>query len=184
MSGNPTRTRRFLIVGSILFAFVSGGALGAIGASAAAVRSVQSGLLAARGLFAYDQRERLALAWNAGDLNEALAYARCADEVEFSEGAGWFDPRAIRWSVWHGSPYQAILAASDAARAKTDEGLAQARIAVVLERLGRTEDAQERLAQAVKIGGRDVAWWRKAGLTMVGKTLPEGFAHPDRSARH
>jgi hypothetical protein len=65
----------------------------------------------------------------------------------------------------------------------TDEGIAHAKIAVVLERLGRTTDAQDRLALAAKVGGREPPWWREVGLKTVAVTLPQGFLHPDGTVR-
>ena len=52
-------------------------------------------------------------------------------------------------------------------------------MAVVLERLGRADEAKERLARATKVGGREPAWWRELGLKIVGISLPQGFRHPD-----
>lgn len=58
-----------------------------------------------------------------------------------------------------------------------------AKIAVVLERLGRPDEASRRLALATKVGGQDAAWWRGLGLKIVGISLPQGFLHPGGTVR-
>jgi hypothetical protein len=183
MTDQPVRRRRLLLVGVIALVFVTGAVAGALATAAAAHRAAQVGFRAARGLFVSDQTSRMAIAWNAGDMNEALAHARCAYEAEFAEGAGWFDPKAIGWSVWGGSLLDMMVVTPNAPTAQkvrpTLEGEAQARIAVVLERLGRTDDARTRLAKAVAVGGREERWWRELGLKVVGISLPQGFRHPD-----
>jgi hypothetical protein len=183
MTEQPARRSRFFLVGVIVFAFVTGGVAGALITSAAAARAAQVTLRGAQGMFVSDQEARLAKAWNAGDMNEAIAHARCAYEAEFAEGAGWFDSRAIGWSVWGGAFTQMAIvqpnAASFASARPIHEGEAHAKIAVVLERLGRGDEANGRLALATKVGGQDVAWWRGLGLKCVGTSLPQGFLHPD-----
>lgn len=184
MSDQPLRRRRFTFVISVVVAFVAGGAVGVVAAALAGYRSMQVGIQDARGLFAYDQTQRVALAWNAGDMNEALVHARCAYEVEFAEGAKWFEESAQDLRLLAGPVFRLEPHPRPADRdPATEEGLAQARIAVVLERLGRADEAQERLALAAKAGGRNAAFWETAGLRMIGKSAPEGFAHPDGSLR-
>ena len=180
MTDQAARRRRLLIVGSIVLAFLAGCVAGSYATWRAAFGAAHGGLQAARGVFAHDQEERLALAWNAGDMNEALAHARCAYEAEYSEGARWFDVSALGWNPFQGTAFQSAFTEQD--RLKR-EGLVQAKIAVVLERLGRADEARERLAQAARTGGNDLAWWRKAGLATVGQTRTEGFVHPDAPVR-
>lgn len=184
---NPVRTSRLVIVVLVTAAFVSGAVAGGLVASAAASRAAQVALRAARGWFVYDQEQRLARAWNAGDMSEALVHARCAYEAEYAEGGRWFDASAIGFSVWGGALLQAVVVEPNAATAEkvrpSLEGAAHARIAVVLERLGREKDAQDRLEEATKIGGRQPAWWRELGLQTVAVTLPEGFMRPDGTVR-
>jgi hypothetical protein len=176
-----------LVIGSVALAFVAGGAGGALVTSAAASRSAQVGLEAARNLFVYDQAQRLAVAWNAGEMESALVHARCAFEAEHGEGAGWFDTKALGWGVWGGALLQKLVvepnAASMARTRPLDEGIAHAKIAVVLERLGRADEARNWLLRASSVGGREPGWWREAGLKTVGVTLPEGFLRPDGVVR-
>jgi hypothetical protein len=184
MSDPSVRKRRVIFVVSIVVAFAVGGAAGVLATAGAAERTTQRGLEDARGLFAYDQAQRVALAWNAGDMNEALAHARCAYEVEFAEGARWFEASADPWRRRAGPLYRLEPNAAPADRdPATEQGLAQAKIAVVLARLGRADEARERLERAARAGGRDVAFWEKAGLMMVQRSSPDGFLHPDGSLR-
>jgi hypothetical protein len=93
------------------------------------------------------------------------------------------DPLAA-WRIVSGGAltYTMILkpnAANFARSRPIEEGEAHARIAVVLERLGRADEAKDRLALATKVGGRDPAWWRGLGLKIVGISVPQGFLHPD-----
>ena len=181
MNDQSPRKRRLLLVGAL--AFMAGGVAGVLVTSAAASRAAQVSLGAAQGYFVYDQEQRLALAWNAGDMNEALAHARCAYEAKFAQGARWFDTKALGWSVWGGALAQKIIvepnAANFAGSKPIQEGEAHARMAVVLERLGRADEAKHRLVLATKVGGREPAWWRDLGLKIVGISLPQGFLHPD-----
>jgi hypothetical protein len=183
MTDQPVRRRRLLLIGIIVLAFVTGAVAGALVTSAAAHRAAQVGFWTARQLFVDDQESRLAIAWNGGDMNEALAHARCAYEAEFAEGAGWFDPKAIGWSIWGHALLHTIVVTPNAPTEQkvrpTLEGTAHARIAVVLERLGRADEANDRLARATEVGGRRPAWWRELGLQIVGISLPQGFRHPD-----
>jgi hypothetical protein len=183
MTDQPVRRRRLLLVGALALAFVTGAVVGALIVSAAASRAAQVTLGGARGMFVSDQEARLAMAWNAGDMNEALAHARCAYEAKYAEGAGWFDTSAIGWSVWGGALTHAIVVTPNAANFEKarpiEEGEAHAMIAVILERLGRADEANERLARATKVGGQDPAWWRNLGLKLVGISVPQGFLHPD-----
>jgi hypothetical protein len=187
MSDHPVPRRRLAVVALVVAAFVSGAAAGAFVTSAAASRAVQVALRSARGLFVYDQTQRLAVAWNASDMSEALAHARCAYEAEFAEGARWFTTSATGFSVWDGAFIEVAIVNPNAAKAEKvrpmEEGFAHAKIAVVLERLGRAKEAKERLEQAVKTGGREPAWWREVGLQTVAVTLPEGFLRPDGTVR-
>ena len=50
------------------------------------------------------------------------------------------------------------------------EGFAHAKIAVLLERLGRADEARDQLARAVKASGHDVNGWRALGLKTVGRS--------------
>jgi hypothetical protein len=183
MSDQPNRRRRLVFVGSITLAFVTGTAAGILATSAAASRAAQVTLYGARDLFVYDQEARLSKAWNAGDMNEALVHARCAYEAKYAEGSGWFETSAVGWSVWGGALTNTMVLAPNAenfARARpVQEGQAHARIAAVLERLGRADEANDRLARATKVGGHEPAWWRGLGLKVVGISLPQGFLHPD-----
>ncbi len=181
------RSSRLRTTVMVVLAFAVGAAAGVLVTTAAATRAVHTTVGAARGLFVYDQGQRMAIAWNEKAPAEALAYARCAYEAEFAEGARWFDKAVEDWSVWGGAFLQVAVvepnrATSDKVRPLT-EGMALARIAVVLEQLGREQEAQNRLAQAIKVGGRDADYWRKLGLATVAQTLPEGFLHPDGSVR-
>lgn len=186
MIESPVRRRRLLLGGPIALAFLAGGVVGTLVTSAAASRAAQVTLGGARRWFVYDQTQRLALAWNAGDLNKALMHATCGYEAEFGEGAAWFDPKTIGWSIWGGAFAQKTIVEPNAAsmtRARpTEEGIALAKIAVVLERLGRGDEAQARLGQAAAAGGEKVEW-RELGLRTVGITLPQGYMHPDGTVR-
>lgn len=183
MPDQTPRRRRLLLFASIVAIFLAGVATGTLATSVAASHAAQIALGGSRMLFVSDQEARLAQAWNAGDMNEALAHARCAYEAEFSEGAGWFDAKAIGWSIWGGAFVQKAIvepnAANFASARPIHEGEAQAKIAVVLERLGRADEAKDRLALATKVGGQEPAWWRGLGLKIVGISLPQGFLHPD-----
>lgn len=187
MSIGFPRSRRAVAIVVGVCAFVVGVAVGVATTTAAATRAARVGLDAARSLFVYDQTQRLAVAWNAGDMNEALAHARCAYEAEFAEGAGWFDTKALGWSVWGGALLDKIIVDPNAplmARARPrDEGVAHAKIAVVLERLGRADEARARIGRAMKVGGRDSFPWREVALKTVGVTLAEGFLRPDGAVR-
>jgi hypothetical protein len=141
MTDHPAGRCRLLIIGSIVAGFVTGTAAGVLVTSAAASRAAKVRVEGARGLFVYDQTQRLALAWNAGDMSEALAHARCAYEAELAEGARWFDRSASEFSVWGGAFTQVAIPEPNTPTAEkvrpTQEGEAHARIAVVLESLGR-----------------------------------------------
>jgi hypothetical protein len=183
MTEQPPRRRRFFLVGVIILAFVAGGVAGVLVAAAAAHRAAKVALGNAQLMFVSDQEARLALAWKAGDMNEALAHARCAYEAKYADGAGWFDTSAIGWSIWGGALTHAIIVTPNATNFEKarpiEEGEAHAMIAVILERLGRADEANDRLARATKVGGQEPGWWRNLGLKLVGISLPQGFRHPD-----
>lgn len=67
-----------------MLAFVAGGVADTLVTSGAASRAARTALGGARMMLVYDQTQRSAIAWNAGDMNEALAHTTCAYEAEYS----------------------------------------------------------------------------------------------------
>jgi len=116
--------------------------------------------------FATEQEMRLRQAWQAGDLTSALRHAACKVEVDKKSRA--FDPE---WSVWHfWYPLLGVVANErtpwNPAHGTNVEAIAHAQLAVVLERLGRAEDASREFADAKLIGGgADIAIWRQVGIS-------------------
>jgi hypothetical protein len=177
MSGSPAAKHRLILLAVIVLAFVSGAVVGGVVTSAAAHLSVEVALRGAQGLFEFHQDQKVAAAWNAGDMNTALSHATCAFEVRFGDGARYFDPAVAGWSVWGGAVTQKLIVEPNAELARrarpTDEAIARAKMAVVLERLGRTRDAEAELEQAATASGvRDTATWRAVGLKTVAVTAP------------
>jgi hypothetical protein len=158
MTDLPVRRRKFLTAGLMVVAFLAGTVLGIVLTTVLADRTSHDGLRGARALFALAQNDRLALAWNNGDMNEALVHVKCAYDAEFMDGSWWFDVSAIR------------LGAASRGLPPASEGMAHAKIAVVLERLGRADEARDQFAQAVKASGHDVNGWRALGLKTVGES--------------
>ena len=172
----PKRTKVFTVAGFVLL-FLCGLAVGVLVATAAARRSVQAALGAAQLLLEHDQERMLATAWNAGDMDSALAHATCAFDIRFSDAGRYFDPVALDWSLWGGALAQTIIVEPNAKNMRqarpTEQAGSRARVAVVLERLGKTREAQEQLQQAaMESGVMDAEGWRKLGLRTVGWTLP------------
>ncbi len=166
MSAAPGRNRRVAVV---VLAFVSGAAASALAASAAASRSAHLAIHGSAGLFVYDQEGKLAAAWNAGDMNAALAHARCAYEARFGSSSRYFDIESVGWTT------HALVVEPNAevtARARpTEEAIARAKLAVILERLGRASEATMELDRAAQASGvRDMAKLHELGLKTVALT--------------
>jgi hypothetical protein len=166
----PERKWRIAVVA---LAFVFGVLVGGLVTSAVAARSGQVLLGAASIRFVFNQEQKVSAAWNAGEMNTALSHARCAFEAAYGDGARNFDTSDLDWSIWGGALLQKLVVQpniENSARARpTGEAIARAKVAVVLERLGRTAEAQHELEESVRVSSlHDLAWWRDVGL----KTIP------------
>jgi hypothetical protein len=172
------RSRRVALV--VLLAFLSGAAVGAVASSGVASRSASVALHGAAGLFAFDQEQKVAAAWSAGDMNTALAHARCAYEAAFGSGSRYFDTGTVGWSVWGGALTHRLIVEPNAdviSRARpTGEAITRAKMAVILERLGRGTEAAAELERAAQASGiADTAKLRELGLkTVASAATPTG----------
>ena len=79
-----------------------------------------------------------------------------------------FDPARSQWHLWF--PLFGVVANGRAqwnpAHDTKVEAVAHAELAVLLERLGRNEEANREFADAARIGGvGDTARWRQVGIS-------------------
>jgi hypothetical protein len=168
--------RSFLVV-AILAAFLCGAIVGGAVTTAAARRAGKVFLTAARSLFVSSEEQKLAGAWKEQDMNAALAHATCAFEAGYGDGARYFDLSTIGWSVWGGALTDTLVVEPNAETAQharpLAEALARARMAVVLERLDRADEAQRQLDLAAKAAGdRDGTKWRDIALQTISVATP------------
>lgn len=167
--GRPTAKR--IIGGALLF--VLGALAGGLGVWGLGRHASGAYLSVARLTFRNAQNEQAATAWHAGDFDAALGHAFCELEAEHGLGAKRaFDRRAMPWDLFSLVFLQSMIIDPNAATAEKARPISEAgdraKLAVILERLGRKEAADREFAIAARLTGRqDVSKWRWLGLEAV-----------------
>lgn len=121
--------------------------------------------------FASEEETRLAEAWRKGAMSDALAHAACGVAAE--RGPQAFDPVRSPWGM--GFPLMGAFVTERTRYPVQDssrvEALAHAKLAVVLERLGQAEAAQQEYAAAARLTGQtDASRWKEVALSELGRT--------------
>lgn len=161
--------------------FTVGAVLGAAGVCVLAARASSLYVQMVRLSFASEEERRLVEAWSRGDLASAERHAACGIEAEGALVS--FDPSRSMWDfsfplfgLWvnEGTTYPV----SDRTRLLA---LAHSRMAVVLERRGRAEDAALAYAEAARLGGGgSIDEWRSAAaIVLAGAGSPSASKAPE-----
>ncbi len=150
--------------------FTAGMIVGAIIVGLLSVRASRLYIQMVRLSFASEETQRASEALRRGEALDASRHAGCGIDVEGNTST--FDPVNTMWTLSF-----PLLGAWVTERTKYPVAdrtqlvaLAHARFGVILERMGRTEEANQEFAEAGRLSGRaDITTWRKAGLVTLGQ---------------
>jgi len=162
-----TLSRKGLAIAAAFFVgLVAGGSAVAVMSARASRLHVQMTRLR----LASELADRTGLAWKRGDLPSAAIHASCAVDVEGDTAA--FNPLDTFWDF--SFPVMGLWTTEKTKYPVEDRGplvaLAHARLGVVLERMGRTDDALREFAAAAAVSkARDPGQWRMAGTSTLDK---------------